>query len=43
MPAAEEITRHVDGDPDGLEWVGVDPPPRPIEVVEPDPAWPRRV
>ena len=40
MPTAEEITRHTDGDPDGIEWVGVDPPPRPIEIVEPDPAWP---
>ena len=36
----EEITRHFDDDPAGIDWVGVDPPPRPIEVVEPDPAWP---
>jgi GrpB-like predicted nucleotidyltransferase (UPF0157 family) len=40
MPSAEEITRHSDDDPDGIEWVGADPPPRPIEIVEPDPAWP---
>jgi GrpB-like predicted nucleotidyltransferase (UPF0157 family) len=40
MPTAEEITRHTDGDPDDLEWVGADPPPRPIEIVEPDAAWP---
>ena len=40
MPTAEEITRHFDDDPDGIDWVGVDPPSRPIEVVEPDPAWP---
>ena len=40
MPTAEEITRHFDDDPDGIEWVGVDPPPQPIKVVEPDPAWP---
>jgi GrpB-like predicted nucleotidyltransferase (UPF0157 family) len=40
MATAEEITRHYDDDPDGIEWVGVDAPPRPIEVVEPDPAWP---
>jgi GrpB-like predicted nucleotidyltransferase (UPF0157 family) len=40
MPSAEEITRHTDGDPDDIEWVGVDPPPRPIEIVEPDSTWP---
>ena len=40
MATAEEITRHYDDDPDGIEWVGVDPPPSPIEVVGPDPAWP---
>jgi GrpB-like predicted nucleotidyltransferase (UPF0157 family) len=40
MPTAEEITRHTDDDPDGIEWVGADPPPRPIEIVDPDPAWP---
>jgi GrpB-like predicted nucleotidyltransferase (UPF0157 family) len=39
MPAAEEITRHFDDDPAGVEWVG-EAPRRPIEVVEPDPAWP---
>ena len=36
MPTAEEIIRHGDD----AEWVGAEPPPRPIEVVEPDPAWP---
>ena len=40
MPTAEEIIRHFDDDPDGIEWVGVDPPRQPIKVVEPDPAWP---
>ena len=40
MPTAEEITRHTDDDPDGIEWVGVDPPPRPIEIVASDPSWP---
>jgi GrpB-like predicted nucleotidyltransferase (UPF0157 family) len=40
MPTAEEITRHVDDDPDAMDWVGDDPPPRPIEVVEPDLGWP---
>ena len=40
MPSAEQITRHTDDDPDSIEWVGVDPPPRPIEIVEPDPTWP---
>jgi GrpB-like predicted nucleotidyltransferase (UPF0157 family) len=40
MATAEEITRHHEDDPDGIEWVGIDPPPRPIEVVEPDPDWP---
>ena len=40
MPTAEEITRHFDDDPEGIQWVGVDPPPQPIQVVEPDPAWP---
>src|SRR4051812_45485070 len=40
MPTGEEITRHFDDDPDAIEWVGADPPPRPIEVVEPDPVWP---
>ena len=40
MPTAEEITRHFDDDPDGIEWVGVDPPRQPINVVESDPAWP---
>ncbi len=39
MPA-EDITRHFDDDPDGIQWVGVDPPPQPINVVDPDPAWP---
>ena len=42
MPTVGEITRHFDDDPDGIEWVGVDPPPRSIEVVQPDPAWPAR-
>jgi GrpB-like predicted nucleotidyltransferase (UPF0157 family) len=42
MATAEEITRHFDDDPDGIEWVGDDPPQRPIEVVAPDPAWPRQ-
>jgi len=40
MRSAEEITRHFDVDSEGIEWVGADPPPRPIEIVEPDPAWP---
>jgi GrpB-like predicted nucleotidyltransferase (UPF0157 family) len=40
MPTAGEITHHFDDDPNGIEWVGADPPPRPIEVVEPDPTWP---
>ena len=39
MPTAEEITRHFDDDPDGIQWVGVDPPLQPIKVVESDPAW----
>ena len=39
MPTAEEIIRHFDDDADGAEWVGAEPPPRPIEVVESDPAW----
>ncbi len=42
MPSAEDITRHVDGDADDLEWVGEDLPPRPIAIVEPDPSWPAR-
>jgi GrpB-like predicted nucleotidyltransferase (UPF0157 family) len=40
MPTTEEITRHFDDDPVGMEWIGVDPPPRPTEIVDPDPAWP---
>jgi GrpB-like predicted nucleotidyltransferase (UPF0157 family) len=40
MPTAEEITRHFDDDPDGIQWVGVDPPRQSIKSVEPDPAWP---
>jgi GrpB-like predicted nucleotidyltransferase (UPF0157 family) len=40
MPTAEDITRHTDDDPDGIEWVGVEPAPRPIEIVAPDPSWP---
>ena len=40
MATAEEITRHFEDDPDGIEWVGVDPPPSAIEVAEPDPTWP---
>src|SRR3954471_78816 len=40
MPTAEEITRHADDDPDGVEWIRTDPPRRPIEIVASDPAWP---
>lgn len=40
MPTPEEITRSTDVDPDGIEWIRTDPSPRPIEVVESDPAWP---
>jgi GrpB-like predicted nucleotidyltransferase (UPF0157 family) len=38
--SVESITRHSDADPDGVDWVGEDPFPSPIEIVGPDPAWP---
>jgi GrpB-like predicted nucleotidyltransferase (UPF0157 family) len=38
MPTPDEITRHFDSESEDLEWV--DPgPPRPIEIVDPDPGW----
>jgi GrpB-like predicted nucleotidyltransferase (UPF0157 family) len=40
MATAEEITRHSDEDPDDIEFIGAEPPHRPIEIVEPDPTWP---
>ena len=42
MPSAEDITRHDDVDPAGVEWVGDRPVASPIAVVEPDPSWPAR-
>ncbi len=38
MPSAEEITRHFDGEADGLEWIDAEPP-GPIEIVDHDPEW----
>jgi GrpB-like predicted nucleotidyltransferase (UPF0157 family) len=40
MASAAEITRHVDDDPDDMEWIGIGRPRRPVEIVEPDMAWP---
>lgn len=41
MPSAEDITRHWDADPHGVERVGVRIP-SPVVVVDPDPTWPLR-
>ena len=35
-----DVTRHVDDDPDDVEWVR-ERPDRPLVVVEPDPTWPQ--
>ncbi len=40
MATFEEITRHDDYDPDAVVWVGEQPVPTTIAVVESDPAWP---
>jgi GrpB-like predicted nucleotidyltransferase (UPF0157 family) len=36
----DEITRHDDVDPDEDVWVGGQPEPAPIAVVDADPSWP---
>jgi GrpB-like predicted nucleotidyltransferase (UPF0157 family) len=38
----DEITRHDDADPDDDIWVGGQPTPTPILVVESDPMWPHQ-
>src|SRR4051794_10464722 len=38
MARADDITRHTDDDPDGIEWITAEPA-RPIEIVDADPAW----
>jgi GrpB-like predicted nucleotidyltransferase (UPF0157 family) len=38
MPSAEEITRHIDDDPDGVEWINA-AQREPLEIVDADPAW----
>jgi len=41
MPTPDEITRHWDQDPDEIPWVAGHPASTaPIEISEPDPAWP---
>ena len=40
MSGYERVTRHDDGDPDDIVWVGDGLPEAPIDVVEPDPSWP---
>jgi hypothetical protein len=38
----DEITRHDDADSDDDVWVGGQPEPTPILVVESDPTWPHQ-
>lgn len=40
MASFDQITRHVDADPDEDVWVGERPVPTPIAVVAADPSWP---
>jgi GrpB-like predicted nucleotidyltransferase (UPF0157 family) len=41
MARPEEITRHYEYDPDGVEWIHTEPS-RPIEIADADPSWPSR-
>jgi GrpB-like predicted nucleotidyltransferase (UPF0157 family) len=41
MARPEEITRHYDYDPDGVEWIDTEPS-RSIEIADADPSWPSR-
>jgi hypothetical protein len=42
LVAPQQITRHLDPDPNEDPWVDGPPPPETVVIVDPDPGWPDR-